>query len=48
MGDSAFSEERTKNAKHKEKQNVVKVESGSAGKMGKESFFDEEKENVFG
>lgn len=48
MEDSAFSEEKTGNAKHKEKQSAVKVDSVSAGKMGKEFVSDEEKENAFG
>jgi hypothetical protein len=43
----AFSEEKTNNVKDKEKQNVVKMELTSAGKMVKEFFSDEEKENVF-
>lgn len=47
MEDSAFSEEKTKNVKDKERQSVVKVELVSADKMVKEFFFDEEKENVF-
>lgn len=47
MGDFAFSEEKTENVKHKEKQSVVKVELLSSDKMVKEFFFDEEKENVF-
>lgn len=47
MGDFAFSEEKTENVKGKEKQSVVKVELLSSDMMAKESFFDEEKENVF-
>lgn len=47
MKDLAFAEEKTSNVKDKEKQNVVKMELKSAGKMVKVFFFDEEKENVF-
>lgn len=43
----AFSEEMTSNAKHKEKQIAVKTELTYAGRMVKEFFSDEEKENVF-
>lgn len=47
MEDFAFSEEKTNNGKDKEKQNVVKMESTSADRMAKASFFGEEKGNVF-
>lgn len=47
LEDFAFSEEKTNNGKDKEKQNVVKMESTSADRMAKASFFGEEKGNVF-
>ena len=43
----AFSEEKPKNVKDREKQSGVKVELLSSDKMVKEFFFGEEKENVF-
>lgn len=46
MEDFAFSEEKIDNALDKERQSVVKMELKSAGRMGKEFFSDEEKENV--
>lgn len=46
LEDSAFSEETTDNVLDKERRNVVKKELKSAGRMGKEFFSDEEKENV--
>lgn len=46
LEDFAFSEEKTDNVLGKERQNVVKKESKSAGRMGKVFFSDEEKENV--
>lgn len=46
MEDSAFSEVMTDNVLDKERQNDVKKELKSAGRMGKEFFSDEEKESV--
>lgn len=43
----AFSEEKPKSVKDREKQSGVKVELLSSDKMVKEFFFGEEKENVF-
>lgn len=48
LEDFAFSEEKRDNAMDKERQNVVKMELKSAGRMGKEFFSDEEKESVSG
>lgn len=46
MEDFAFSEEKTDNGLDKERQNVVKMELKSSGRMGKEFFSGEEKESV--
>lgn len=47
LEDSASSEEKTDNVLGKERRNAVKKELKSAGRMGRESFSDEEKVNVF-
>lgn len=46
LEDSASSEEKTDNVLGKERRNAVKKELKSAGRMGRESFSDEEKVNV--
>lgn len=46
LEDSASSEEKTGNVMGKERRNAVKKELKSAGRMGRESFSDEEKVNV--
>lgn len=46
LEDFAFSEEKTDNGLDKEMQNVVKMELKSSGRMGKEFFSGEERENV--
>ena len=46
LGDSASSEEKTDNVLGKERRNAVKKELKSGGRMGRESFSDEEKVNV--
>lgn len=45
--DFSFSEEKTRTAVGKEMENVALGEMLSSGRLGKEFFFDEEKENVF-
>lgn len=46
LEDFVFSEEKTDNGLDKEMQNVVKTELKSSGRMGKEFFSGEERENV--
>lgn len=46
LEDFVFSEEKTDNGLDKEMQNVVKMELKSSGRMGKEFFSGEERENV--
>lgn len=46
MEDFAFSEGKTDNGLDKEMQNAVKMELKSSGRMGKEFFSGEERENV--